>query len=628
MKTGKNKRVPIDDQVKEEIRARADIVDVVESYVPLKRAGSTYKGLCPFHREKTPSFNVNQQRQMYHCFGCDQGGDVFSFIMGIEGVDFITAMQILAKKVGVEFEPRQQRNKDGIDKAILLRINDELTQHYHQLLLEDPGAAKARQYVEDRKMEPETLKAFMIGYAPEAYEHVIAWGEKKDYTKKQMTAAGVIRPRNPEDPSSDAYTDRFRDRLMFPIMDELGRAIGFSGRVLPGSTHPAKYINSPETMLFKKSRVLFGLDKARSPIVDQRKAVLCEGQIDVIRCHEAGLTHAVAAQGTAVTEDHARILKRYADEVILVLDADTAGQNAALRAAHHFLAAGLTVSAVDLPEGEDPDSLVLKLGKEGFLEHIAGAKSLLDFQIDLLRHREDAEDEAGQMRIARQVMETINQAGSAVQRDRLAQQAADRLNISVDALRSDLDRNKKARNRTQRNTEQQAQTSPEVAQQSGPTTHYPQQEVTLVEILNAHPETVEIAREFLPPKCFSTEIFRELFEAILASNQTEPGQFIPGLDPENQELKRLAAKIEMAYRSVGEELDTPIDAMYGAMIQIWRNHLDREVKELKSQQQVNPGDVVLGQNITQLIMAIAGLKEARLAGDWEKACGVFEMFGD
>jgi DNA primase len=415
---------------------------------------------------------------------------------------------------------------------------------------------------------------------------------------------------------------------MFPIMDELGRAIGFSGRVLPGSTHPAKYINSPETMLFKKSRVLFGLDKARSAIVDQRKAVLCEGQIDVIRCHEAGLTHAVAAQGTAVTEDHARMLKRYADEVILVLDADTAGKNAALRSAHQFLAAGLTVSAVDLPEGEDPDSLVLKLGKEGFLEQIAGAKSLLDFQIDILRQREDPGSEAGQIRIARQVMETINQATSAVQRDRLAQEAAERLNISVDALRSDLDRNQKAQRRTQRTPQQQAQASPEVAQQNGPTTHYPQQEVDLVELLNAHHETVEIAREFLPPKCFSTEICRELFEAILASDQTEPGQFIPGLDPENQELKRLAAKIEMAYRSVGKELDTPTDAMYGTMIQIWRSHLNREVKELNGQQRVNPGDVVLVQNITQLMMAIAELKEARLATDWEKARAVFEMFGD
>ncbi|MFT5122154.1 MAG: DNA primase [Kiritimatiellia bacterium] len=622
--------VTLDDTTKEEIRARADIVDVVGSYVQLKRAGTTYKGLCPFHREKTPSFNVDQRRQMYHCFGCDQGGDVFSFVMAIEGVDFVTAMKLLAKKVGVEFEPMQKRNKDGIDKDVLFRIHDELTQHYHQLLREDPGAAKARDYIKARKMAPEIIRSFMIGYAPDAYEHVINWGTKKGYTLKQLDAAGVIKARDPENPTPDSYTDRFRDRLMFPIMDELSRTIGYSGRNLPESTHPAKYINSPETMLFKKSRVLFGLDKARSAIVEQHKAVLCEGQIDVIRCHEAGVTHAVAAQGTAITEEHARILRRYADEVILVLDADTAGQNAALRAAQQFLTAGLTVSVVDLPEGEDPDSLVLKLGEEGFQACIAEAKSLLDFQIDLLSKREDPESEAGQMRIAKQVMETINHASSAVQRDRLAQQAADRLGLSVDALRSDLERNKKSQSPQRRGaqTPSPQASSSDTPFKLAPAATYPQAEVTLVEILNAHPETVEIAREFLPPACFSTVICRHLYEAILASGQAEPGQFIHGLDSENPELKRLATKIEMAYRSLGTELSSPTDAIYATMIQIWRSHLDRGLKALSERQQAEPDNEVIGVEIMQQLQAISELNAARIHSDWEKALAVFEMFGE
>ena len=394
--------------VLEDIRSANDIVEVVGTYLQLKRGGSAHKALCPFHKEKTPSFSVNQQRQIYHCFGCGAGGDVFKFVMEYENVDFSTAARMLAERAGIRLEWADTDESGGPAKDSLLKIHEEVALLFHRALLETPGAEQARQYLKERELDEKTVKDFLIGHAPNGRDALFRWCRKKKYSIDLFVAAGLIM----KSEQGDVY-DRFRNRLMFPIRDELGRVIGFSGRILEKSDKLAKYVNSPETAIFKKGRVLYALDKAKRNILDSKTAILCEGQIDVIRCHMAGIHTAVAAQGTALTDDHARLLKRYADSVVIVLDADKAGQDASLRSAEALLGAGLSVSIAALPKGDDPDSLIRKNGGQAFLDVVKNAKSVLAFQIDVLRSRENlTTQEAAILRATRAVLETIGQSAN------------------------------------------------------------------------------------------------------------------------------------------------------------------------------------------------------------------------
>jgi DNA primase len=619
-----------DNGTKEEIRSRSDIVDIIGTYVPLKRGGSTFKGLCPFHKEKTPSFNVDPRRQIYHCFGCGQGGDVFAFIMSIEGVDFITAMKLLASKCGVIFETHAPRpNKDGVDKELLYRIHEELGKLYHKNLCTLPNAKEAQEYVKGRKLSGQTIKDFLLGYAEDSPDAIITWGAEQGYTNKQLEAAGVIFNTDEDNPDSTSYKDRFIDRLLFPIRDELGRIIGFSGRVLPGNNHPAKYLNSPETMIFKKSRILFALDAARQSIVEKKVAILCEGQIDTIRCHDAGVTNAVAAQGTAVTEEHARMLKRYADEVILVLDSDTAGENAAIRSTESFYAAGLSVRAVALPEGEDPDTIILGQGAEAFNEMIENAQAFVDYQIDILSKREDPDSEAGAMRIARQVMETVSRADSAIQRDRLIQHAAKRLGIPEEAFRADLQKVPKPRTSPQQG-QGRSHLNVHEAPPLPPIATYPPQEIALLELLCNYPETAKVVSEFLPVSALTDEVCRQIVQVYYEHAGQESIELMTKLDTSNPECNRLAAQIQMKFRTLGKEIATPEEVAKELALKIRKSELERQKKTLLEQMKtvgMDEQEVIL-VTTNQLSVAISTLDTAIKGRDWEAALDVLDMFDE
>ncbi|MDD2237382.1 MAG: DNA primase, partial [Kiritimatiellae bacterium] len=374
-------------QTIEEIKARTDIVELIGSYLPLKRAGSAFKACCPFHKEKTPSFQVNPQRQIYHCFGCGKGGGVIQFLMDYEGLDFVSAVKQLAERVNVplEFEENGFAAGRRDEKAKLLKIHELIAAHFHHLLRKAPEAAEARAYLASRNIDEEIIKHFHFGFAPERWDMIEPWGAKQNITPEDLAAAGLLV--KSDRPGTSPYYDRFRNRLMIPIRDEQGRVIAFTGRILSKDEQNAKYVNSPETILFQKSRVLFALDAARRNMADRKHAILCEGQIDAIRCHQAGFTNTIASQGTAITEAHARIIKRYCDDVILVLDPDSAGQNAALRAYEVFLEHDLNVRVARLPEGKDPDSLISSAGPEAFQHALDTAVSALPFQIQLLQAR-------------------------------------------------------------------------------------------------------------------------------------------------------------------------------------------------------------------------------------------------
>lgn len=427
--------MPLPRQILDEIRDRTDIVDLIGSYVTLKRAGASYKGLCPFHREKTPSFHVHPARQVFHCFGCGAGGDVFKFVMLHENVDFMDAVRLLAQRAGISLQFTDAERSEEARKDLLYKVHEEVARFYHEILLRHPSAESARAYLAQRQLGPDVVERFGLGYAPGGFDVMERFAEKRGFSLDQLEAAGLLA----KNEDGRRY-DRFRERLMFPIRDLSGRVIAFSGRILAKDDRTAKYLNSPETPLFRKSRTLFAMDLARAAIIEQRLCLLCEGQIDVIRCHMAGFTHAVAALGTALTEEHAAVIKRHADQVVLVMDADTAGQNSALRSAEIFLGADLNVEIAGLPVGEDPDSLILKHGAEAMRAVLGKTRSVVDFHVDVLAAREDISTDTGARRVARAVLETVRRSSSEVQRRQMLHDLSSRLSIPEHVLREELRR--------------------------------------------------------------------------------------------------------------------------------------------------------------------------------------------
>jgi DNA primase len=551
----------------EEIRARCNIVEVVGAYLPeLRRRGSTYKCNCPFHKEKTPSFTVNDARQIFHCFGCGAGGDVFRFVMDYEKVDFVTAINVLAERVGVEItyeggQPEKSGNKD-----VLYKLHTDAAAFYHRMLLDSPEGAEARRYLEERDLPIEIIKEFQIGYAPQGWEELLGRAVKKGYEPAQLEAAGLVVPSDRAGKKS--HYDRFRNRVMFPICDQMGRVIGFSGRIMNKAEKGAKYVNSPETLLFKKNRVLFAFDKARKPIVESRQAIVVEGQIDAIRCHQAGLTNVVASQGTALTDGHAKMIKRYADEVILVLDADAAGVKAALASSEIFIANELSVRVVTLPEKEDPDSLIKKSGAEALTALINEAPSALDFLIDSLERQENMKTEAGRMRVVQAVLGLIKNCPSAARRDPMVRSAADRLNISPLALSQDLRRAKQQQRATPRREEEAPQAVP-VPQKT-----YPRQETALLELLvHYYPAVHPLVHDFLPPYLLTDPTCKQLIEILMLD---PPETLTEGLHEADEETQKVITRV-MAEESKTIDAETlPEDLVQAYILVFWDRFLKRE----------------------------------------------------
>jgi DNA primase len=425
----------IPEPVLEQIRHNNDVVEVIGSYFPLKRAGANFRALCPFHKEKTPSFNVNPQKQIWHCFGCGTGGDVFTFVMKYENLDFVAAVRRLAERAGIKLEYEERAGEPGRDvKESLLKLHDLTANFFHHNLMKEPSATVAREYLKKRKITSEVAKKWRLGYSPAAWDGLIQYAAGKKFSADMLETAGLALRRE----SSDGFYDRFRGRLMFSICDEQGRTVGFSGRILTDEKDQPKYVNSPETPIFQKGRILFALDKAKRAIIEETFAIVCEGQIDTISCHEAGIENVVAPQGTALTEQHARILKRYAEEVVLMFDADAAGQNAIVRSAEPLWEAGIVIRVAVLPEGHDPDSFVKAFGADKLREMIANAPSFFAYLLDRLCRQHDPRSERGKLQIGRQMAEWLARIPAPILLATYAQHTAKRLDISEDVVRREV----------------------------------------------------------------------------------------------------------------------------------------------------------------------------------------------
>lgn len=420
----------------EQVRAASDIVDVIGAVIPLKRAGANFLALCPFHREKTPSFNINPQRQIFHCFGCHKGGDVFKFIQEYENVDFAGAVRRLAERahIPLETETAAGHGPERHIKEILWDVHERVTQYWQKLLNSHPAAKIARDYLNRRGVSAEAVQLFRLGYAPDSWEDTVAWIRAQGIQPQLAEQAGLIVRRD----NASGYYDRFRGRLIFPICDEQGRVIAFSGRILQDDAKTAKYLNSPESPVFAKRKVFFGLDKSKRHILEAQSAILCEGQLDLISCFMAGIKNVVAPQGTALTADHTRLLKRFANEVVLCFDADRAGQAAAIRALDELLASNLAIRVATMPAPHDPDSFIKQYGGAMFQERVAKAEGFFDFYLGHLCAVHNPETDRGRVNILQALGQAVRKTGNSVLVDTYAQKAAMRLKVLPDAVRTEF----------------------------------------------------------------------------------------------------------------------------------------------------------------------------------------------
>ncbi|MFA6815577.1 MAG: DNA primase [Lentisphaeria bacterium] len=398
----------IPDDILEEIRDKADIVEVVGSYISLKKRGSDYWGCCPFHHEKTPSFKVSNQPPVYYCFGCKKSGNVFHFVQEMENTDFPGACEFLAKRYSIAIPEtgtgnaataarKKKFKQDGFELLNAAAI------WYQQILKTDPRADAARQYLASRGMDPASAEKFGLGFSLDSWDEFYKWGIAQGVNQDLMLTTGMLTQKT-EDP--DRVYDRFRGRLMFPIKDVLGRVVGFSARILDKDAKAAKYVNSPESAFFHKGEILYGLNIARTAL-KEHAALVCEGQMDVIACHRAGLAWAVAAQGTAFTEMHAKLLKKSTNKVQLAFDGDTAGMKATLRTIEILYLQGIEVTITQIPDGEDPDSIFRAGGGPALQQIMAFSEDAVPYIYKWSCEKYDAASPEGKSQIVEQVMRVI-----------------------------------------------------------------------------------------------------------------------------------------------------------------------------------------------------------------------------
>ncbi|MEO0514057.1 MAG: DNA primase [Planctomycetota bacterium] len=430
---------------KEKVQAATDIVRLVGEHLTLRPKGKEFAGLCPFHDDKTPSMQVSPQKQIYKCFSCGAGGDAFSFVMNYHKMDFVESLKYLAQKAGIELTPWKPNGQGGDgessgggERKRIAAANDQAVSFFKALLKHEQHGAEARAYLDRRGVTQEMIDTFGLGYAPDRWDGLVTMVRERGWDKQGFELAQLIRPRK----TGDGDFDFLRHRLIFPIFDGIGRPIAFGGRKLRDEDEP-KYLNSPETPLFNKSATLYGLHAAKKPIIDAKTAVIVEGYTDVIACHQAGAKNVVAALGTALTPQHVRELRRYCEQVVLVMDGDAAGQKAADRAIEVFLTGDLDVSIAVLEGGQDPDELMKSGGLDAWAEVLEKAEDALGFAFNRMEAKLDGSDTTtGKQRVIEAFLNQLVELGVArmgdLRRSFVVRRLAEMLHLSESAIDSQL----------------------------------------------------------------------------------------------------------------------------------------------------------------------------------------------
>lgn len=419
----------------EEVRAAANIVDIISESVQLRKRGKNFVGLCPFHSEKTPSFTVSEDKQIFHCFGCHAGGNVFKFLMDYEKISFIEAVQLVAAKAGINLEYEDDASGKESEQEILYDINVKAARYFSDNLLNSPEGETARKYFQERKIKTQTMRAFGLGYALNGWQNFVEFAESQKIDLEKTVQLGLIGQQN-----DGRLYDKFSDRIIFPIFSASGRVIAFAGRVLHNAEGTAKYLNSPESSIYIKGRVLYGLSFAKNEIRKLDKAILVEGYMDLISLYQNGIKNVVAVSGTALTEDQVQLLSRYTKNVILLFDADAAGIKASMRSIELLLKRDVEVKIAALPPGEDPDSFINKYGRDDFEELVSKAQNFLEHQTAYYESQGFFDDPKKTAEAIRELVRLLSMIDDELNRNLLLKSIAKKFSLREKLLESELDK--------------------------------------------------------------------------------------------------------------------------------------------------------------------------------------------
>lgn len=560
------------DELVEEIRSGNDIVDVISGYVRLTKKGSTYFGLCPFHNEKTPSFSVSPNKQMYYCFGCGAGGNVITFLMEYENYTFPEALEVLANRIGIEL-PKQEmtaeQRKASDKRARLLEVNKEAAKYFYTLLRSERGT-RAHEYFRNRGLSEETIKKFGLGYSDKYSDDLYRYLRSKGYEDELLKDSGLISI----DEKRGGH-DKFWNRAMFPIMDVRGKVIGFGGRVM-GDGEP-KYLNSPETMIFDKSRNLYGLNLART--TKKNQMLLCEGYMDVIALHQAGFDNAVAALGTAFTVGHANLLRRYTKEVYLTFDSDGAGIRAAKRAIPILKEAGITAKVINMQPYKDPDEFIKALGAEAYEERIKNAESSFMFEIRIMEEDYDLKDPEGKAAFYNEIAKQLLQFSEELEREVYIEAVAEKYGMGFENLRKLVNKLGTQPELARQVRQQQKGTMPKEKRKKED--GMKQSQKLLLTWLIEEPGLYQRIQEYIHPEDFTEEIYRKAAEILFRQYEEEgkpnPAQIVSLFGEEEQR------EIAALFNARIEEVETKNDrekALKETILRIKQNSIDYRSKQM------------------------------------------------
>ena len=502
----------------EEIRESVDIVDVISPHVQLRKRGKNFIGLCPFHSEKTPSFTVSEEKQIFHCFGCHTGGNVFKFLTEFHKISFVEAVQELAEQQGISIEfDKQEYTEQQSEQEVLYDINTEAARYFLNNLLNDDEAEFARKYLQERNIKTQTLRSFGLGYALRGWENFISYAKSKNLNLDKCAQLGLIGKT-----SEGKLYDKLPGRLIFPIFSPNGRVVAFAGRVLDPKDTGAKYINSPESLIYIKGRILYGLSFAKDDIRRLDKAIIVEGYMDLISLYQSGIKNVVAVSGTALTDDQAQLLSRYTKNVVLLFDADVAGIKASMRSIEILLKRDMEVKIVSLPKGEDPDTFVNKFGKDEFEELIKRAENFLEYESKYYASQGKFDDPATAAEAIRDLVKPISHISDELKRSLLIRNIAKKFNLREKLLESELDKQIKLVKRYEktdtriiqsRKSEETSQVLIDASADISPAMYKLEKEILKL-LFEADRSVAELIFTYLHSEDFSNSINCELFELV------------------------------------------------------------------------------------------------------------------
>jgi len=502
----------------EEIRESADIVDVISPYVQLRKRGKNFIGLCPFHSEKTPSFTVSEEKQIFHCFGCHTGGNVFKFLTEFHKISFVEAVQELAEQQGITIEfDKQEYTEQQSEQEVLYDINTEAARYFLNNLLNDDEGEFARKYLHERNIKTQTLRTFGLGYTLRGWENFINYAKSRSLDIDKCIQLGLIGKN-----SEGKLFDKLPGRLIFPIFSPNGRVVAFAGRVLDAKDTGAKYINSPESLIYIKGRILYGLSFAKDDIRRWDKAIIVEGYMDLISLYQSGIKNVVAVSGTALTDDQVQLLSRYTKNVVLLFDADVAGIKASMRSIEILLKRDMEVKIVSLPKGEDPDSYVNKYGKEEFEELIKKAENFLEYESKYYESQGKFNDPSTAAEAIRDLVKPVALINDELKRNLLIRNIAQKFNLREKLLESELDKQIKQVKRFEkpdakvvqsRRAEETSSVLINAATEISPVLYNLEKEILKL-LFEADKPVAELIFTHLHPEDFSNSLNRELFETV------------------------------------------------------------------------------------------------------------------